>query len=90
MDFNEYRVRENINEDYKSKSFASSTSGRLKYILIPFSVIILFVMLINIFMKINHFDEIIYYSKMFGVDPVHSRIYSVFTFITPHCLSKNN
>ncbi len=70
MDFNDERIRENINEDYSVKRFDNKNNFRmLKYLLIPFCVVFLFILGINIFMEVNNFDEIIKYSEMFEVDP---------------------
>ncbi len=70
MDFYDDRIKENINENYKTKRFyTKSRFGLVKFFLVPFIIIVLFLISINVFMYVNHFDKIIEVSDEFGVDP---------------------
>ncbi len=70
MDFYEDKVREDINENYKDKRFFDTIKFKsLRLLLIPFLVILIIIIGLNIFMEVNHFDSIIEYSEKYEVDP---------------------
>ncbi len=70
MDLYEDKIRENLHEDYSKKKFVEKPKHRvLRYLMIPFGIIILFIIGANIFMSVNNFDLIIEYSQKFDVDP---------------------